>query len=232
MAIKNEILVQLTAPFHPSRVTWKPQAMSGKKDKALAVAYADLRAYQSRLDEVCGLDWAVSYTPWADRIICHLTINGVTRSSTGEADSAADRNENGGSVAEAMAFKRACAMFGLGRYLYSLPLSWVDYDEGRRDFTEKAKARLYGVIAQHYQRHLDGQPASEDAPIVDNDDGKTTPASELDKLGGELYGEQWPNVRAHNIKRLTGDEKASLTQAQTDQLIAGLCKLKQQRQTA
>lgn len=32
----------------------------------------------------------------------------------------------------------------------------------------------------------------------------------LDELGTQLYGEQWPNVRAHNIKRLKGDDPAPL----------------------
>jgi len=153
----NEILTKLAVPFHPSRITWKPQAITGKKDKALAVAYADVRAYQNRLDEVCGLDWSVSYTPWSDRIICHLTINGITRGSTGEPDSDAEHSEIAGTSAEVQAFKRACAMFGLGRYLYQLPAMWVEYDAENQRLTDKAKVRLQGVIAQHYQRFLDGQ---------------------------------------------------------------------------
>ena len=71
--------------------------------------------YQNRLDEVCGLAWSVTYTPWGERVICHLTINGITRSSTGEADSNAEKSEIAGTAAEAQAFKRACSMFGLGR---------------------------------------------------------------------------------------------------------------------
>lgn len=67
--IKDNMLTKLAAPFHPSNVTWKPGALTKEKNKALAMAYADLRAYQNRLDEVCGMDWAVSYTPWGDRII-------------------------------------------------------------------------------------------------------------------------------------------------------------------
>lgn len=66
----NNLLAQLSEPFHPSRVTWRPGALTSKKDKALALAYADLRAYQNRLDETCGMDWSVSYTPWDERIIC------------------------------------------------------------------------------------------------------------------------------------------------------------------
>jgi hypothetical protein len=171
----NEVLGELRKPFHPSHITWKPGAVAKSGDKALALAYGDLRAYQNRLDEVCGANWSVSYTPWtgpgsgADgvpRIICHLTIFGVTRSSTGEADGDSERNEIAGTVAEAQAFKRACAMFGLGRYLYTLPSVWAEYDKERRQFTEPAKAKLLSIILQHYRRHMnpqtEGRPAGPD----------------------------------------------------------------------
>lgn len=316
----NQTLDELSQPFHPSRITWRPGALTGKKDKALALAYADLRAYQNRLDEVCGMDWSVSYTPWGDRIICHLTINGITRSSTGEPDSDSERSEIAGTTAEAQAFKRACAMFGLGRYLYHLPTLWVDYDAPNQRFTDKAKVRLQGVIAQHYQRFLDGQPASaldaendeapEDVQVAAPAQPPTEPETvtsapaaakpapkmvaeaqpaavaeppakngtkpsesngamngstngvhhssgngpsngvahgegsedvllplrkKLDELGKELYGEQWTHVRAHNIKRLVGDQNdanGALSKEQIQTLINGLKKLKQQRQAA
>lgn len=324
----NEILRDLSKPFHPARITWRPGALTENKEKALALAYADLRAYQDRLDDLCGLDWSVSYTPWGERIICHLTISGITRSSTGEADSEAERSEIAGTATEAQAFKRACAMFGLGRYLYNLPTLWVDYDAEHGRFTDKAKARLNGVIAQHYQRFLDGQqeevglstdefdshedgaeakstPVSEDkdaapngvavngaaphganghsngrtvrrpkatkgeepttpdapenkggtvtppAPAVQADRVATAPAAtdtaakdeanvdplhqKLNQLGQELYGSQWEQVRAHNVKRLTGTQETTngtLTVDQIQKLIGGLEKLKQQRQLA
>ncbi|MCE7980337.1 MAG: hypothetical protein DYG89_04035 [Caldilinea sp. CFX5] len=175
MSNNTNLLAELSKPFHPSRITWRPGALTGKKDKALALAYADLRAYQNRLDEVCGMDWSVSYTAWGDRIICHLTINGITRSSTGEADSDSERSEIAGTSAEAQAFKRACAMFSLGRYLYSLPSLWVEYDAPNQRFTEKSKARLYSIIAQHYQRFLNGQETA----VLDEQ------AEERDPAGGE-----------------------------------------------
>jgi hypothetical protein len=147
----HQVLDELRKPFHPSQVTWKPGAVKG--DRALALAYADLRAYMNRLDEVCGSDWSVAYEPWGeDRIICRLTILGVTRSSTGETTNESERSEIGGTVAEAQAFKRASAMFGLGRYLYNLPTGWADYDPATKRFTDKAKARLMGILVQHYRR--------------------------------------------------------------------------------
>ncbi|CAN5830758.1 hypothetical protein BH10CHL1_BH10CHL1_17760 [soil metagenome] len=148
----NEILQELRKPFHPTHITWKPGMMSKDQGKALALAYADLRAYQNRLDEICGMDWSVTYTPWGDRIVCHLTIQGITRSSSGEPDSQSERSEIAGTSAEAQSFKRACAMFGLGRYLYNLPNVWVEYDPATKQFTDKAKAKLEGIIVQHYRR--------------------------------------------------------------------------------
>jgi hypothetical protein len=56
----QEILKELSKPFHPSHITWKPGVFNRDKNKALALAYADLRAYQNRLDEVCGMNWSVS----------------------------------------------------------------------------------------------------------------------------------------------------------------------------
>ena len=37
-----------------------------------------------------------------------------------------------GTTAEAQAFKRACSKFGLGRYLYDLPIHWMPYDSQKK----------------------------------------------------------------------------------------------------
>lgn len=252
--MQNNILTELAKPFHPSNVTWRPQAITDDKTKALAGVYVDAKAYMIRLDEVAALDWSVSYTPWGDRIICHLTINGITRSSTGEADSNAEWEENAGITAEYVAFTRACAMFGLGRYLYSLPVMWVEYDAEDQRFTEKSKARLHGIITQHYQRFLNGQPEPQEADPAATEIAEAQPATPgnvpeeapvpfhpesemaqaltfLDRLGGELYGEQRPSVKAHNVTRLVGDGGVSaLALANVQTLINGLKRLKKMRQ--
>jgi hypothetical protein len=171
----DQILDALRKPFHPSQVTWKPGAVKG--DRALALAYADLRAYMNRLDEVCGSDWSVAYEPWGeDRIICRLTILGVTRSSTGETTNEAERSEIGGTVAEAQAFKRASAMFGLGRYLYTLPTGWADYDPAGKKFTDKAKAKLTGILVQHYRRATDVKMEMAELFAAEEEQDETKPA--------------------------------------------------------
>jgi hypothetical protein len=38
-----------------------------------------------------GDKWSLAYTPWGDRIICHLTVNGITRSGVSGSDRGAFR---------------------------------------------------------------------------------------------------------------------------------------------
>jgi hypothetical protein len=250
----HQVLDDLRKPFHPSQVTWKPGAVKG--ERALALAYADLRAYMNRLDEVCGSDWSVAYEPWGDdRIICRLTIMGVTRSSTGETTNEAERSEIGGTVAEAQAFKRASAMFGLGRYLYNLPTGWADYDPAKKSFTEKAKAKLMGILMQHYRRATDTK--SEMAELFAGDNGENGHEAsqhsngdeveagaevnpelaalfeQFDALGNDLYGDQWQQVCRRNVSRITGgktQKSGELTTEQIQKLITGMMMVKSKRE--
>src|SRR5262249_54862586 len=63
-------------------------------------------------------------------VTCEVSIYGLGRHS-GIGEEWAD-NENAGTAAEAQAFKRACACFGLGRYLYNLEGGWVDLDNRKK----------------------------------------------------------------------------------------------------
>jgi hypothetical protein len=72
-------------------------------------------------------------------VTCELTIFGLgAHSATGEEWT---DNDNAGTSAEAQAFKRSCACFGLGRYLYDFDGVWVDLDERKRP---KTALKLFG----------------------------------------------------------------------------------------
>lgn len=125
----------MSDPFDPADIEWRAGSTTRDKKKAQALVYAQPRVYEDRLDGVCAGDWSVLFRPWGEqRIICELTIHGVTRSSTGEFDSSDHIAQ--GTTAEAQAFKRACSKFGLGRYLYDIPLAWVAYDEEKKRLLE------------------------------------------------------------------------------------------------
>ena len=140
----DELRVALAVPFPAEMVKFRPGSASGDKKRAQALAYAEPRVYEDRLNEVLGPAWACRFIPWGDqRLLCELTITldgdggGVqelVRTSTGEFDSGDTIAK--GTSAEAQAFKRACSKFGLGRYLYDLPVVWVEYDDNNRRLTE------------------------------------------------------------------------------------------------
>jgi hypothetical protein len=71
-------------------------------------------------------------------VTCELTIGLGSHSATGEEWT---DNDNAGTSAEAQAFKRSCACFGLGRYLYDFEGVWVDLDERKRP---KTALKLFG----------------------------------------------------------------------------------------
>jgi hypothetical protein len=152
----DTVLTELTQPFDPEAVEFKAGATTQDKARALALAYVDSRVYQGRLDAVTP-DWRNEYTREyaGERVIvtCALTVAGVTRQAIGESLQANARHdgstvieENAATSAEAQAFKRACSAFGLGRYLYSVPQVWAEYDSGKRQFTPPALQALREML--------------------------------------------------------------------------------------
>lgn len=153
----NKIRELLSEPFDPGEIKWRVTATStqqtkhGPQKRGQLVAYADQRAYTDRLNEVFGeWGWTRDYdiqvaqnferrapgdkkeTAVAAKVVVvsKVTIHGLG-SHTGVGEEWAD-DENVATRAEAQAFKRACACFGLGRYLYDLDKTWIDLDQYNR----------------------------------------------------------------------------------------------------
>jgi hypothetical protein len=148
MTTLRDHTVELTRPFPPEQIDLKPGVMTREKTRAIPMAYVDARVYQERLDQVVGPDaWSVDFSVRRFGVVCTLTICGVTKADVGDypLDDETHRNENKATTAAAQAFKRACAQFGVGRYLYSLPRLWADYDPDKKQFLNPA-----GIVAALY----------------------------------------------------------------------------------
>lgn len=153
----KEIHGQLAEPFDPGEIKWRVTATStsqtkqGPQKRGQVVAYADQRAYTDRLNEVFGeWGWTRNYDVRVAQdferpdpkdkakkvvsakvvVVARVTIHGLG-CQTGVGEEWAD-NDNAATAAEAQAFKRGCACFGLGRYLYDVPAVWVDLDQYNR----------------------------------------------------------------------------------------------------
>lgn len=143
---------ELRTPFPLSAHEFKPTALTKDKARGLGLAYVDARWYQHRLDKADS-EWqdSIEFTEVVGRVlaVCHLTVNGVTRSDAGEC-SLDDRNPVTSAVAQA--FKRACAKFGLGRYLYFVTGTWADYDSQKKRFTEAGLQQLRTALKETVER--------------------------------------------------------------------------------
>jgi hypothetical protein len=137
----DEIKTLLELPFRAAEITWRVLGDGERTEgETRIIPYAYRAAYMRRLDILFGPGgWTQSFsmttvsniqrskkvnkayamiTTGKILVTSTITIEGFgTRSSTGEgwAD-----DENGTTRAQAQAFRRACAEFGLGRYLREL----------------------------------------------------------------------------------------------------------------
>lgn len=144
----KEVVAALEVPFDPSQIEWRVMntTKNGQPLRGQVVPYADQRAYTDRLNaQFTPAGWTRRYTIHTSAnferskdqkivakvlVACELTIFGLgSHSAVGE--EFAD-NDNAGTAAEAQAFKRSCACFGLGRYLYYFTGTWVDLDDHKR----------------------------------------------------------------------------------------------------
>lgn len=159
----TELTRALSEPFDEADIKYRAGAISRDGKRAQALPYADPRVYEDRLNALVPGAWEVEFEPWGEtRIICRLTIHGVTRSSTGESGDGPEAVA--GTAAEAQAFKRACAKFGLGRYLYSLETRWVDYDPEKRQLILDPKPPRTPAPVRASAPRFDERPQDARAP--------------------------------------------------------------------
>jgi hypothetical protein len=146
----KELIAELEVPFDPAVIEWRvTNTTKSGKLRGQVIPYADPRAYTDRLNSLfTPAGWTRKYTVHTSAnferrpdqksvakvfVTCELTIFGLgSHSATGEEWT---DNDNAGTSAEAQAFKRSCACFGLGRYLYDFQGIWVDLDERKRPKT-------------------------------------------------------------------------------------------------
>lgn len=116
----------LRAPFDKAAIHWRAQSVTGNGDKALALAYIDARNVMERLDAVVGPEnWQDSYEETSKgRVICTLSLR-IDGRWISKSDGAGNTDVEGDKGAVSDALKRAAVKWGIGRYLYSMPATWV-----------------------------------------------------------------------------------------------------------
>lgn len=122
---QKALLKQLKNPFDLKFVKFRVGATNADKTMGIALAYIDFREVTKRLDDVCGIaGWQARYTPATGGFICELSLRiddvWITKSNAADNTQVAPLK---GAASDAL--KRAAATWGIGRYLYYLPNTWV-----------------------------------------------------------------------------------------------------------
>lgn len=126
----------LMAPFEPSSLEWRIQSsgVSGGKPWAKILCYVDARAVMNRFDSVLGIEnWRVNYTLHKEGVIAHLSLKLGDEWVTKEDGSHfTDTEPFKGGLSKALV--RAANVWGVGRYLYSLPVTFARFvEKGTKD---------------------------------------------------------------------------------------------------
>lgn len=150
MANYEEQMKALQKPLNPNRVVWRVQQMgwSNNKPWVMVLAYLDNRAVQERFDEIFGIaGWKNEYKTGPDGgILCGISVKfgdeWVTKWDGAEKTQVeAVKGGLSGSM------KRAAVQWGVGRYLYDLPVTFArtssEKVEGWNKGYDKSKNKSY-----------------------------------------------------------------------------------------
>lgn len=130
----EELKHALEMPFDPRRLHWRVGATNGDKTSGIALAYLDARDVMRRLDQVFPFAWQCRY-PLSESglLICEIGVK-IGDQWLWRSNGAGDTQVEAEKGKASDAFKRAAVMFGVGRYLYSLPNEWVAIKKQGRSY--------------------------------------------------------------------------------------------------
>jgi hypothetical protein len=133
----------LAAPFS-SEIVQHKVGRAGLKSNgepwAILHAHINARAVQNRLDSVVGPDkWSTEYVPVSDGFICKLSIEIEPGKWITKSDGAqrTEYEEFKGGLSKALV--RAASTWGIGRYLYDLPVLFARFIPHGTDGAERVE---------------------------------------------------------------------------------------------
>lgn len=193
----------LAAPFPADAIHWRAQVMNRDGNSAMALAYIDARDVMARLDEVCGpANWQDSYaeTP-KGRLICTLSLR-IGDEWISKADGAGDSDVEGQKGAISDALKRAAVKWGVGRYLYDMPVVWAEcesYEAGGKKkwskWTQAGLRKLETAAGRAPDARSSGQAANDPpSSVTAMLDGLRSAARDGDVAMAAYWKQHWPAV--------------------------------------
>lgn len=159
----RRIQTEFARPFAADEIKIKPAMVKG--NRCLALHYVDARLVMDRLDEVAGVaGWKDEYTVLpTGEVECRLSVRfgaeWVMKADVGGQSEQADEGDRM-KAAYSDALKRAAVKFGVGRHLYRIPQTWMDYDPVKKQIV---RPRPVANPREKYDRQLDAVKNRQDA---------------------------------------------------------------------
>lgn len=153
---------------------WRVQSFSKNKPIAICVAYIDARQVMDLLDKVCGCqNWQSDYKMIDDGLYGGIGIF-CNSQWVWKWDTGVESKEDPSKGEASDAFKRAAVKWGVGRFLYSMGIQYVDSNEEKTKTNypyaiDKNSKRIYDLT-----KHINGlssrranQPTPPSPPVDD-----------------------------------------------------------------
>lgn len=122
----HDLLENLRKPI-PAH--WRVQSFSKKKPVATVMAYIDARDAMDTLDAYAVYGWHREHYVVDSKVYCKVGIVMPDGSVMWRSDCGVESNTDGEKGQSSDSFKRACVNFGIGRFLYDLPVQYVTASE-------------------------------------------------------------------------------------------------------
>lgn len=132
MSKKTDYESQLKAPFPLKDLEWRVGSTFKDGTRGILLPFVTARAIMDRLDSIFGVGgWKDRYEFPQQGCVCTLTATTSDGTVIEKSDGAEYTQVSGLKGGISGALKRAASKFGIGRYLYNLPVVNVDLDNKR-----------------------------------------------------------------------------------------------------
>lgn len=125
MENKDYLKQLLTELKKPIPAQWRVQSFSKNKPVATVMAYIDARDAMDLLDEHCEYGWHRKHYVLDSKMYCEVGIVMPDGSIQWRSDCGTESNTDAEKGQSSDSFKRACVNFGIGRFLYDLPVKYI-----------------------------------------------------------------------------------------------------------
>lgn len=194
METNKEYLARLLPLLkQPIPSQWRVQSFSKAKPLATVMSYIDQRDLMDVLDKYCEYGWEKNYEEVAGNVFCNIGIRMPDGTVMWRSDCGVESNTDAEKGRASDAAKRAGVNWGVGRFLYDLPVKYVKTDGIKADADktdgDKVYKRFPNCVTDQGQKIWDLTEhinSSTPTKTVTNPPVATPPPAPKEKISPEL----------------------------------------------